>query len=91
MHARRTSSRNGDGPAEAQGEERSSSSGFGRRQKRRSRSRTRVRKSTGFYEESLSMEGIPGFTDHRLSRVDGHGSLGGSFLIRNTDAKAIGP
>jgi len=46
----------------AQGDERSSSSGFGRRLKRSSGSRNRDRKITGFYEESLSMEGIPGCT-----------------------------
>jgi len=43
-----------------------------------SRSRNRGRKATGFYEESLSMEGIPGVTSHRLSRVDGDELLGGS-------------
>lgn len=50
-------------------------------QKRSSGSRNRDRKVTGFYEESLSMEGIPGFTSQWLSRVVGHGSLGGSFII----------
>jgi len=87
VHARRTLSRNGSGPAEAQGDERSSSSGFERRLKRHSGSRNRDRKVTGFYEESLSMEGIPGFTSQWLSRVLGHGGLGGSFIIRNIQPK----
>ena len=77
-----------DGPAETQDGERSPPSGFGRCQKHRSRSRNRDRKVTGFYEESLPMEGIPGSTSRRLSRADGNGSLGGSFLIRNIQAKA---
>jgi hypothetical protein len=61
------------------------------RRKRTGGSRNRDRKVTGFYEESLSVEGIPGFTSRRLSRVGGHGGLGGSFLIRNIRAKATEP
>jgi hypothetical protein len=54
-----------------------------RSRKRRCGRGTGAVKATGSYEGSLSMEGIPGCTSHRLSRGGGDGSLGGSLHARS--------